>query len=792
MKKATLMGFSAAASLLLFSGCSDETIHTGNRTGTIFPLVDFDPTVVTSNSSRAGAEIEDISEEDLIITIISADGTIEEEYPYSEFPTDKEFPVGDYTMTVTYGSDEEEGFEKPSVTGSCDLTVNEDEASTPSVVATPSKAMVYIQYDDMLLGYMKTCEATLHSAGGAYIKYEETETRPAYIIPGETSVSVAFTKQNGKQGSLQVANFQTKAQHCYTLKLGLGADGYGLIDGITVKYDEMLEQEDVTIDISDEVLTTPAPEIKAKGFTPGEELTVVEGTVNANIRPKMVVVARGDIAHAVLTTQNCPSLIEKGWPTEIDITSASATELATLRSLGLRAPGLYGQTGIFGELDLTGVLPNVAPRNSSLPASEFTLLITDKAGRVSEPMTFTVKVEHLELEMKYNGVYNGQETLDIQVVYNGPDLANNVTFEYLNTRGIWTPTTIEKVTPSGDDIIVTLAIPDDAKGPLTIRATASNLQTELSIETAASLTVDPNDVFATSAIIGVQSDEYNPADKTINLFASTDGGQSFTRVSATQNGSELKVTGLKPATTYTFRAEIDGTNSRAVKTTTETAAQIPGSDMEGWEAKTKQASTNRWNYYDPVSPWFSNNDKAFSQTHATAIRSALSSVDYADSAHGGSTAGMVRTVGIGANYTTPFIGGTTKSTEYVAGELTLGQDNGGTQFTSRPSSVKFWTLYAPYNAGDQGLCEVTVLDASGSAIASGSLKVDAVSSYTQKSIPLSYSRGAGKAAKIKIRFRSSATDNFLNESGVNSLNNGDATGHFSGSYMYIDDVELAY
>ena len=322
MKKAILMGFSVAASLLLFSGCSDDTIHTGRRTGTIFPLVDFDPTVVTSNSSRAGSEIEDISEEDLIITIISADGTIEEEYPYSEFPTDKEFPVGDYTMTVTYGSDDEEGFEKPSVSGTCDLTVNEDEASTPAVVATPSKAMVYIQYDDILLGYMKSCEATLHSAGGSYIKYEETESRPAYIIPGETSVSVSFTKQNGKQGSLQVANFETKAQHCYTLKLGLGSDGYGLINGITVKYDEMLEQEDVTIDISDEVLTTPAPEIKAKGFTPGEELSVVEGTVNAGLRPKMVVVARGEIAHAVLTTQNCPSLIEKGWPTEIDITTA--------------------------------------------------------------------------------------------------------------------------------------------------------------------------------------------------------------------------------------------------------------------------------------------------------------------------------------------------------------------------------------------------------------------------------------------------------------------------------------
>ena len=786
MKKAILMGFSVATSLLLLSGCADEKFHTGTGTGTIFPLVDFDPTVVTSNSSRSGNEIDNISEEDLIITIISADGTIEEEYPYSEFPTDKEYPIGEYTMTVTYGSDDEEGFEKPSVSGTCDLVVNEDEASTPAVTATPSKAMVYIQYDDLLLGYMKSCEATLHSAGGTYIKYEETETRAAYVLPGETSVSVSFTKQNGKQGSLQVASFETKAQHCYTLKLGLGADGYGLINGIKVKYDDMLEMEDVTIDISDEVLTTPAPEIKAKGFTPGEELTIVEGTVSSDVRPEMIVVAHGEIAHAVLTTQNCPSLIEKGWPTEIDITEASATELAELRALGLRAPGLYGKTGVFGELGLTGVLTNIAPRMSSLPASEFTLVVTDKSGRVSEPMTFTVKVEYLELTMSYDGVFTGQETIDLNVVYNGPELANNVTFEYLNTRGIWTPTTIEKVTPAGEDFIVTLAIPEDAKGPLTIRATAANLQTELSIETAASLTADPNDVFAHSAIVAVQSDEYNPADKTISLFASTDGGNTFTRINATQNGSELSVTGLKPATAYIFRAEIDGTNSRPVKVTTEADAQIPGSDMEGWESKKETSGANSWSFHDPVSPWNSNNNKAFSQKSALAVRSAYASVDYAGTAHNGSSA-LVRTVGIGASSTF-----TQESSAYVAGELTLGADNEGYAFTSRPSALKFWAKYTAYNAGDQGYCTVEVLDSNGNVIASGNKAVDASSSYSEQIIHLTYARGAGKAAKIKVMFRSSATNNYLNKDGVHTPSRMNTTDHFYGSDMCIDDVELVY
>lgn len=786
MKKATFMGLCGAASLLLFSGCSEEKLHTGNRTGTIFPLVDFDPTVVTSSSSRAGVEIEDLSEEDLVITIVSSDGTIEEEYAYSDFPTDKEYPVGEYTMIVSYGSDDEEGFEKPSVSGTCNLTVNEDEAATPSVVATPSKAMVYIQYDDMLLGYMKTVSATLHSAGGAYIKYEEDETRPAYIIPGQTSVSVAFTKQNGKQGNIQVAQFETKAQHCYTLNIGLGAEGYGKVDAISVKYDDLLQMEDVTVDVSDEVLTTPAPQIKAKGFTPGKEVTIVEGTVSSDLRPEMVVVARGEIASAVLTTKNCASLMDQGWLPEVDLCAAKGATLAQLTALGLRAPGLTGTTGVFGELDLTNVLTNIAPGSSSQPASEFTLVVTDKLGNVSEPLTFAVKVEKMELQLAYDGVYAGQETIDLDVVYNGPDLADNVVFNYLNNRGIWAQAEIQSVRPSGDDYIVTISIPDDAKGPLTIQATAASLRSELVIETAATLSADPNDVFATSAILTVSSDEYNPAQKTISLFGSTDGGNSFTRMNITQSGAEVKATGLKPGTAYVFRAEIDGTNSRTLKVTTESAAQISGSDMENWESKHESAGANSWNYHDPVSPWNSNNATAFSAKSSLASRSAVSAVDYAGSAHGGSNAGMVRTIGYGAGSTF------SASKYYLAGELTLGADNEGTAFTSRPSSVSFWTTYTPHNSGDQGLAEVSVLDASGAVIASGSLKIDAVASYTKKTIPLTYARGAAKAAKIKIRFRSSATDNYLNSNGVNSLNGGNTSGHFTGSYMYIDDVELAY
>ncbi len=148
---------------------------------------------------------------------------------------------------------------------------------------------------------------------------------------------------------------------------------------------------------------------------------------------------------------------------------------------------------------------------------------------------------------------------------------------------------------------------------------------------------------------------------------------------------------------------------------------------------------------------------------------------------------MVRTIGYGASTTF-----TTTASGYAAGELTLGADNSGTSFASRPSSLSFWAQYSAYNAGDTGLAEVSVLDASGNVIASGSTTVAPSSAYLQQSIALTYAKGAAKAATIKVRFRSSATDNFRNKNGVSAPKSGAITGHFTGSYMWIDDVELAY
>lgn len=791
MKKATFIGSLGVVSMLLFSAC-DDSLTVSKGTGTIFPLVDVDPTVVTSRSSRAGSEIGDLTASDLTLTLKSADGSVNESFAYPDFPTDKAYPVGEYSLTATYGSDSEEGFEKPAVSGSCSLTVSEGKASKPSIVATPSKAMVALVFDEGLLNYMTSVSARLHSAGGTYVEYPVTETRAAYLKPGNTTVSVSFTKPNGKQGNIEVASFEAQAQHRYTLALSLGGDGYGSAEAISVKYDDMLEQEDVTVDISDDILSVPAPEVTAIGFNSGETVTVIEGIGSDDVNPQIQVIARGEIAKAVLTTTNCPALIELGWPEEIDLCAASDAQIAAMQALGLKAVGLTGVTGKMGLLDLSQVLTHIPPRNSALAPSEFTLAVTDKAGKTCDPVTFSVKVERMELQISHEGFYEGESTIDLDVEYNGSDIEKNVKFEYVNDRGVWADAEVVDVRKSRASYVVTLAVPSNAQIPIQIRASVAAVTVVSEIEIkpvpGPEISANENNVFAKYAWIDFDSEVYDCSAKDLSVRVSTDG-VVYTPAVATQDGATVKITGLTPGTTYKVRGYAGILASEDITITTEAAAQIPGGDMESWTSATQTSGLMKWTVDTPGTPWACLNNISMSKKASGQQASACQSTLKTSDCHSGSTAAIVRTVAYGG--ATALAGW--RSYSFLAGELYVGIINDktpsyGSTFASRPAEVKFAYKYNAHNNGDMGLVEVRVLDNSGNVIASGTNNLAPVSSYQNHSVKLTYGRGTAKAASIVIRFRSSNVDTYLNKDGVT----GSTTKSYWGSELYIDDVELAY
>lgn len=799
MKKVKLTSFGALAVLAVLTSC-DESMYLGDMTGTILPNVTYDATVLGAPGADSRVSESDLTAEDLTLTLTSADGKLSETFTVSTFPTERNFAVGKYTLTASYGDIDDEGFEKPAVYGSAELSVLEGKATQVDLTAVPSKAMVGIKYDESALNYFTELKASLHSAGGKTIEYATDETRYAYLKPGEVTVDVTFTKPNGKGGTLEVAKFTAEAQHRYTLGVALGGSGAGDA-GITIQFDETLALDDVTVDISDEVLSVPAPELTLSGVGADNKLQIVAGSPLAE--PLRVdIKALGGIKSAVLTTTGTDLNLPAGWPAEIDLATASADQQKTLTDLGFKNIGIFNNPGKLAAFDLSGVVAHLPATAESASPVTFALKVTDKNGKVAseEPLTFSVKVDKLALTLASpeGYAYAGEETVDVLVSYNGTaDLRDILTVKYLASTGTMKPTTIADVQPqsrASQTYVVSVVVPGDAQLPITLQATAGDITTdevEIPQAPAPVVAVNANDVFATSAWAVVSSDSYDVTAKTIEIQIAK-GNENFVKATGEQNGAEFHITGgLTPDTEYRLRAKVGALLSNTVTFTTEAAAQIPGSDMNSWNTEQLTAglfNANKWTKYIPASPWATLNDYTLSKINGACIRSGAESTQSTDDSHAGKAA-VVRTVGWDTATTFNDCG------QHTAGELYLGSySNGaanyGIPFTSRPSELKFWCKFSQFKDGESGVAEVEVLDANGKVIASGNLKPNNTD-YQQLSINLTYERGAKKAATLRVKFKSNAKEG-LNKDDVQSYNGGNTSIRPVGSQFYIDDIELVY
>lgn len=795
----------AMVPMIMLTSC-DESMFSGDQTsagiGTIMPSVTYDATVKGAPGTRAVTEYSDITVNDLLLTLTHTDKGETTTYAYSEFPTDKGFAVGKYKMSASYGDPEEEGFEKPAVYGEVEFTVNEGKSTHVTLTAVPSKAMVGVEFDQSALDYFTDLKASLHSVGGQTIEYATTESRYAYLKPGEVTLDVTFTKPNGNGATMEVAKFNTVAQHRYkvSVKLGGGENGSGVgeVESITITFDETLTQDDVTVDISDEVLNAPAPEVTLSGVNAGETISMISGDVLAE-DVRFDIKSRSGIKSAVLTTTGNKAGIPEGWPTEIDLVSATAEQQQALTNLGFKNIGVFGKAKAahLAAFDLKDFINNYLPSTAqNSDAVTFSLKVTDINGKTAsdEPLSFSVKKDNIELTVETisGEVYSGQESVNVLAHFNGTTLASILKASYLAATGMYKETTISNITQKAEDkesYVVSIKVPSDAKIPVKLRVSASN-QTAFDLEiptgTRPTVTVNENDVFAKSAWVSVGS----AVDGNVSVEVSTDG-KSYVAAQSALDGEDYKIGGLTPGTQYYVRSKIGALPSDAVTMTTEVAAQIPNSDMEQWTTDKESSGFNSWTKYTPAS-WGTLNDWTFASKGSTCIRTAAVSIQSSSDCHQGNSAAVIRTVGWGVATTL-----NTTCNNYAAGALFLGShgataDSGsyGIDFASRPLAMKFWCKFSKHIDGESGVAEIELLDKDGQRIAYGSLNPDN-DSYEQKTINLTYVRHSAKATTLKVMFKSNSKSS-LGKSDVSSYNGGNTSTQPTGSLLYVDDIELVY
>ena len=400
--------FSAFAFAL--ASCSDEGgLDLGKGEGAIRLALRTSAEVVVSAPTRAeSATLTAPEAGQFAVRLTKSDNSYSKTWDsIEEFNAEEAFRTGSYTLEAFVGDIDTEGFDAPYFYGAADVSVLEAKETQASITAALANSMVSVDYTEGFKSYFKDYSARVHSAGHSYIDFAADETRPAFIAPGEVDLTVSFTNPQGQSTSLQPAGFTAKPRHHYRVKFDV-AEGTGNAV-LKIIFDDTLVSEDVTIDLTDELFTTPAPEVKAEGFVSDSPVEALEG--NAPASPFVfTAVARGGMAEASLTvdSQTVPA-----FGREVNLVGASAALQQQIASSGISAVGFFKNPDKLARLDVTEFV-------KSLPAGthRISLVVKDRYTRVSDPVTLVVSTEAIHLEAQAEDVVFGSNQAFIDIEYN--------------------------------------------------------------------------------------------------------------------------------------------------------------------------------------------------------------------------------------------------------------------------------------------------------------------------------------------------------------------------------------
>lgn len=820
MKLKLLAPLSAIA--LLAASCSGDDVASKKGTGTLNPGFAVDYSITSSRAAGRAAETATVAPEisQFTFRLVKDDNKFDKTYTnLGEFVA-QQFPVGAYTLEATYGDPEEEGIDKAYYYGTASFNIYDGETAEPSLTATLANTAVSIEYTDAFKKYFTAYSSTVHSSNGtAYVDMPDDASKWAYVKTGDIVLNVNFTKQNGKSGEVEAAKItDAKAGTHYHIVVDANGGEVGN-EQITISFDDTTDSEPVDIDVSDDVIDSPAPVVTPSGYTSGTAIDILEGD-DAESPLKASVLALAGFSEVRLSISS-PTPALASLQGDIDLLNATAEQQAALTAAGFVCKGLWNNPDKLAVIDFSGMMKNLRVMNG-VSTHTFTIQVKDKYNKVSEPVVLTVNAPAPLLNLSNAGALTfGENVVSFDMEYNGKDLQNKVKFQATNEFGNYVDCTYNG-TPTEIDTNkyhVSINIPaseEDVKVRAIYNSTTSNI---LTVERKAELRTT-GEVWAKSATV-----KLSPASRISKIASLTLNGVARSESFNAATGN-LTFTGLTPATEYTAVVTFnDGTPSLETKFTTETVQEVPNGDFENltqtisetdmkqsgiWAATAGGTSTQNTCSFTVKEPtgWASVNSKTCNanagnknswfvipSTYNTTL-SWLSTVpDYKLlinyggggtetpdvyknlTAQHGANAMVVRNVAWDANGTTPKNDKSTYGrTDYYnhnvpsianrsAGKLFLGSysySNGvetyneGVSFTSRPAALKGYYKYTRDSQDASETGVVTVTLLNGDkVIGTGTANLTPTSNYTEFTVDVNYTDLSLKATKLKIMIASS-------------------------------------
>ncbi len=409
----------AGALIPLATSCSQDAPWStgGGETGKISLKLKADHSVATATRANDAESPVKPEAEEFAIRLENSDGSYVKEWEtLGKFNDEEGFPRGNYTVTASYGSIDEQGFSKPHYVGTEQVTVVPGESSNHSITATLANSMVSIRYTDSFMNHFSSYNASVVAEGIATpVAFGRTETRPAYVKPGEITVNFNIKSPEGQEVTVSPAKFIAQPRRHYIITANVkGAEnnGTGVLE---VLFEENVQHETEEILLTDDLFTSTPPEITVHGFEVDSTIETFE-SVAIDSNPEFHIVAFGGIKQAKFTVELLdPDGKLPAFEGEVDLANASATDQVLVEQSGLKCYGLFKQSAD-SETGSKMAVINMKEFVENLSAGEYkiSLSVKDALGRINpvvtrtradgeveeNPVSFIAKINRINFELK--------------------------------------------------------------------------------------------------------------------------------------------------------------------------------------------------------------------------------------------------------------------------------------------------------------------------------------------------------------------------------------------------------
>ncbi len=729
---------------------------------------------------------------------------------FSDYKEAITYPVGSYTAVAEYGNIENEGWELPSFKGNENFDIKNDQITDVAIVCYLQNAQVGISYTDAFKDFFLSYNSKVVSSLGKTITYSADEARTAYFKPGVLTVAVDVTKQGmaNSPSTITIKQFTAEARKIYNFTLDVDAGTSKL--NVTFS-DDVAAIETVTIDISDESLNAEAPYFIASGFENGVTQDIIEG--NGLDTAQAQLFASGGIASCILSTTS-KSLIEQGWPANVDLKQISANDLNVLNSLGLKLRGFGENTDGVAIVDFTNVIPFLE-YNTENALNTFTLKVTDNFSRTNSE-EFALKVNSINNQFAVgtiNSIGLGTSTVTIPITFDGVPV-EQLTVETV-TFGQYRSIPFTVTETNGVSHTLQTKLPNVVSGDFSIRVSCRRKQVERIIPPLPPVfevkAINAGDVWATKATLTIVGENETTDtylnDKDITVQCALSGTTGWFTPTQTRKGNKIEVTGLAAdlvaATSYIVKGScvVDGVTTETANTiniTTEAKTDVVNGNMDSWSG-TAHSSDNwtRWwaraEKDESTSGWCTLNGLTSSENNRYAYQSNSGTEPVEGGKYTGDYVAEIKTIAWGSGTTAAAPLSIIK--QNTPGELFLGivnSDNSasyGVPFVSRPAALAF-----SYKCSHKGTHQITakiVIEnrTEGVVLGEALFNGDSKSDYVDKVLDITYNSNYYhlQATHLTIVFNSGTNTN--SEVDVASVW---ASSRHTGNKLYIDNISLRY